>query len=549
MQPSPQVFPDGSPVDGFPVNGRAARANGMSHPRSTGGMPAAVTNGQPGKAHLALVPPPPPSRRTAAMPAWQGNPVPQGNPLPPRTLMGVAPAPNPQGAPPWGAPPRPSASFAAAPAPRPTTGTFVVPQRATAPQPFRAEPPYDLPPFPALDEAVERRAAERRRRSRTWKRRLAGATLAAAFGAGAWARPSIDSGWRTVALTNLPGGLTVGALVERLGGPKAPTLETPPHAAPAVVAPTPAPAVATAPGETPPPVAAAPEPASLPVVTPLPASASGPSEVHASGADARAVLTSTAGLGLSGLSKHGQSTHHGRAAHDKAAVRSSRHGGVMRLAMAGTAADAADEAAGPSRAPKSRADSDDSSFASAGRVADAPARSTAKAKAAPAPEPEEETSAASDDPLDALMGKAVHKGSRDAARPSRSSATARSGDASLDKLLKTAAPTRAAAADREPAEAPASDPAERPSLSRSEISSVMHDVQQKMSTCSASLGMGQTSTADLMITVSPDGAIKAVKLSGSLQGTPAGSCVLKTVKAAQFSPSRGLTFPYRLLVR
>lgn len=84
-------------------------------------------------------------------------------------------------------------------------------------------------------------------------------------------------------------------------------------------------------------------------------------------------------------------------------------------------------------------------------------------------------------------------------------------------------------------------------LGRAHIGDVMKRVQSRVA--SECHGTGQTEIAIMKIKVDEDGSVTAAELSGELAGTAMGSCVQEQVMAAEFSPSSGLRFDYRLSVR
>ncbi|HEY0710832.1 MAG TPA: hypothetical protein VGG33_28770 [Polyangia bacterium] len=168
-------------------------------------------------------------------------------------------------------------------------------------------------------------------------------------------------------------------------------------------------------------------------------------------------------------------------------------------------------------------------------VAAAAAPAAAVAAPAPAPEPAApavkpaaKPAAGGGDELDQLMASAVPN----VVAPKSSD---------LDKKLATV---------QKGAEAPASKAAAAeaaPQLSRSDIQTVMKDVQNEMGDCYAKAGKG--GPVDLKLDVAPDGEVRSAVIKGPFAGTPTGACVESKVKATIFPESAGLRFDYRLMVR
>jgi hypothetical protein len=158
-----------------------------------------------------------------------------------------------------------------------------------------------------------------------------------------------------------------------------------------------------------------------------------------------------------------------------------------------------------------------------------------KPVAARAPEPEAPAPSNPGDPLEALMATATkHK-------PARRGGTVDRELAGFDKKSPEAKADRAGEAAAKPAEPV------RNQLSRSDIQTVMRDVQDKAGACYRQYQI--PGTVDAKITVAPDGSVSAVSLGGPFSGTPTGQCVEKLVKAAAFPASSGLRFDYRIPVR
>jgi hypothetical protein len=129
----------------------------------------------------------------------------------------------------------------------------------------------------------------------------------------------------------------------------------------------------------------------------------------------------------------------------------------------------------------------------------------------------------------------------------------------LDQLMASAVPTVAKSSDldkklatvqkgAEPGNAKAAAASEAaPQLSRSDIQSVMKDVQNDMGDCYAKAGKG--GPVDLKLDVAPDGEVRSAVIKGPFAGTPTGACVEAKVKGTIFPESAGLRFDYRLMVR
>jgi hypothetical protein len=161
-------------------------------------------------------------------------------------------------------------------------------------------------------------------------------------------------------------------------------------------------------------------------------------------------------------------------------------------------------------------------------AAAAPAAKAEAPAEKPAPQKSEAVKAAanSGDDLDQLMASAVGP-------------TAAKSD--LDKKLSTVQKGEAGVKAAKP-EASAIPP-----LGRSEIQTVMKDVQSQMGDCMKKTGKG--GNVDVKITVAPDGDVKNTLIKGDMAGTPTGACVEAKLKATVFPPSSGQAFDYRLVVR
>jgi hypothetical protein len=153
------------------------------------------------------------------------------------------------------------------------------------------------------------------------------------------------------------------------------------------------------------------------------------------------------------------------------------------------------------------------------------------AKAEPAEKPASsaavKAAASSGDELDQLMASAV------GSTPPKASSD-------LDKKLSTVQKGEAGVkvAKAEPGRQP---------LGRTEIQTVMKDVQGQMGDCMRKTGKG--GPVDVKITVAPDGDVKSTIIKGDMAGTPTGACVDSKLKATVFPPSGGQSFDYRLVVR
>ena len=161
-------------------------------------------------------------------------------------------------------------------------------------------------------------------------------------------------------------------------------------------------------------------------------------------------------------------------------------------------------------------------------AAGAPAAAKAEAAAAPEkPAPSEAVKAAagSGDELDQLMASAV--------------GPAPKAGSDLDKKLSTV--------QKGEAGVKAAKPEAKQALGRSEIQTVMKDVQSQMGDCLKKTGQG--GPVDVKVTVAPDGDVKSTVIKGDMAGTPTGACVDAKLKATVFPPSGGQTFDYRLVVR
>ena len=76
---------------------------------------------------------------------------------------------------------------------------------------------------------------------------------------------------------------------------------------------------------------------------------------------------------------------------------------------------------------------------------------------------------------------------------------------------------------------------EKKSLSGDDIKKGMNSVAAKVSACYA----GQQGTAGVKLTVTPDGQIQKITVSGQFAGTPVGTCVEAAVRGASFPPWDG----------
>ena len=100
------------------------------------------------------------------------------------------------------------------------------------------------------------------------------------------------------------------------------------------------------------------------------------------------------------------------------------------------------------------------------------------------------------------------------------------------------APAAAAVAVKEAPRAP---------LGRTEITTVMKDVQSKMNDCYRRYA--QEGAADVRVEVAPDGSVAKTLVRGELANSPTATCVESKLKAAVFPPSAGIAFNYRLVVK
>jgi hypothetical protein len=144
----------------------------------------------------------------------------------------------------------------------------------------------------------------------------------------------------------------------------------------------------------------------------------------------------------------------------------------------------------------------------------------------PAPSEAVKAAANSGDELDQLMASAV--------------GPAPKAGSDLDKKLSTVQKGEAGVKVAKP------DNGAQP-LGRSEIQTVMRDVQSQMGECMRKTGAG--GPVDVKITVAPDGDVKSTVIKGAMAGTPTGACVESKLKATVFPPSSGQSFDYRLVVR
>jgi hypothetical protein len=85
------------------------------------------------------------------------------------------------------------------------------------------------------------------------------------------------------------------------------------------------------------------------------------------------------------------------------------------------------------------------------------------------------------------------------------------------------------------------------SLTRSEIQTAMKAIQAKVRDCAHQFQ--SSGNAELKVTVSEDGSVKAVNVMGVFAGTPTASCLERAVKGAVFPASTGLRFDYPLALR
>jgi hypothetical protein len=155
----------------------------------------------------------------------------------------------------------------------------------------------------------------------------------------------------------------------------------------------------------------------------------------------------------------------------------------------------------------------------------APPAPRAPARGAPAEAPQ--AAPVSNDPLERLMSASVTKGGR---------------KGEVERQL-------AAAPAAEPAPAPkVVEPAEAPQpLSRAQIQDVMKGVVAEARECYQRFR--QEAQVDVKLTVTPQGGVSAVSVSGPFAGTPTGACVESLVRVARFPASAGLRFDYRIPVR
>lgn len=106
-------------------------------------------------------------------------------------------------------------------------------------------------------------------------------------------------------------------------------------------------------------------------------------------------------------------------------------------------------------------------------------------------------------------------------KPAEKKAEGGEGEPSFDALLK-----EAGVQDKKPVKVAL----EKKSLSGADIKKGMSSVGGKAQACYA----GTQGTAQVKLTVSPDGAVKSVAVTGVFAGTPVGACVEKAVKGASF---------------
>ena len=165
--------------------------------------------------------------------------------------------------------------------------------------------------------------------------------------------------------------------------------------------------------------------------------------------------------------------------------------------------------------------------AAAGKTKAAPSE-PAPAKREPAPKP---TAGKSNDLLDNLMAD----GASDSKGKKRESKD-------LDALLKDVQKSKP-----EPVKVKREEPAPASPLSSSDISRVMAGVKVRANECAHRLG--QAGNAEMKITVSKEGGVTEVQMSGKAAGTPLGACIEKATRAAKFPASSGLKFDYRLEAR
>jgi hypothetical protein len=151
------------------------------------------------------------------------------------------------------------------------------------------------------------------------------------------------------------------------------------------------------------------------------------------------------------------------------------------------------------------------------------------AKSEPAPKPAASTS---NDPLANLMADVVTetKG-KDRRREGKG----------LDDILKDVQKSKPEPASKSEA------PAALPPLSQADIARVMAGVKARGKDCARQLG--QKGIAELKLTVSKDGNVTDVRVSGKLANTPVGACIEKAARTASFPRSAGLRFDYGIDVR
>lgn len=111
--------------------------------------------------------------------------------------------------------------------------------------------------------------------------------------------------------------------------------------------------------------------------------------------------------------------------------------------------------------------------------------------------------------------------SKDAAKPADKKAEGGEGEPSFDALLK-----EAGVQDKKPAKVVL----EKKSLSGADIKKGMSALDGKAQSCYA----GTQGTASVKLTVTPDGKVEKVSVSGVFAGTPVASCIESAVKGASF---------------
>jgi hypothetical protein len=154
------------------------------------------------------------------------------------------------------------------------------------------------------------------------------------------------------------------------------------------------------------------------------------------------------------------------------------------------------------------------------------------AKAASQPAAGKSSPAKSGDGLDDLMAGGAGSG-----RPKDRRSTSREIDDMLKDVQKS-----------QPAPRPTrTEPAPLPSLTASDIATVMAGVKTGARACGRRFG--QTGVVDLRLAVAKNGKVTDVALRGKLADLPISECITRAARGAAFPPNSGLKFDYRIDVQ